>query len=290
MSLATIIRTSSVVLSVAVLLLCWLIGIAVFPAAARHVKPAPPAPPPENSYLVHGLRFGNGPHSSLAYVWKRTDFTPWLEKTYTFNVSHGGLLDKSDDLFLQVTQHDPGLRTVVYAPLELPPVIPHNNVVGTMTLRHALDLLTQGTACQWEVIDMSVLSLFCTYRPTLWPETEARYVAELQGYGNEVSCLERYVGDPDVGPDADFDIPAGDAADTVGVWASTIAHTTCRDSPPTFLWPNNVLPGHPTNPIHGRYTAGVALRMMLDGSGLELVRQQQHWQFVYSTDTNANQS
>jgi hypothetical protein len=286
-SLTRVLRIPRFALCVAIVTIPWLVGIAVSPNAPWHRKE-----PLATVNLVAGntLTFRVSPTGVNTYVWEKTDFGPWLQKTYSFNVSGGSVPDKADRLFDAVIRHDPGLRTFVRKPEPFTAATAGSNIVGTMTLSRALDLLTAGTACRWEIADQSVLSVFCNERPILQPQTQARFLAEFHGRSNAINCLERYFADLDGGPDADFDISAGDAAVTVAQWYSVVVNKTCQDHPPGVLLPYDILAGHQTHALQGRYTVGRAIRIMLEGSGLRLAREDEAWRVTAATEPDPHDS
>ena len=230
-----------------------------------------------NHFQSNTVLLTAGPDHVNTYVWKKTDFGHWLQKTYSFNVSGESVFDRAKRLINAVDREDPGLRAFVLEPDVPTAATTGSNIVGTMTFSRALDLLTAGTACRWEIADLSLLSIFCNEPPILQPQTEARYRAGLPGHANAVACLEKFWADADAGPEADFDIPAGDATVTLQEWLAVVYNNVCNDDAPNFLWSEDMLPGHSTQPIRGRYTVGLAIRIMLEGSGLRVERQKETW-------------
>jgi len=158
-----------------------------------------------------------------------------------------------------------------------------------MSLGTAIQTLLKGTGCVYEVVDVSMLTMYCTWRPELYPETAEQFAVDSSGevgVEKRVACDGLNWMDPNIpAPDSRFDIPAGDASETVSMWLDVVKGACGRRSP-ELLWSPVSLSGHRTNAIKGRYSLSFALKIMLENSGLRLEPPRGAWAVVQAMETN----
>ena len=225
-----------------------------------------------------------------AYVWEKADFSRVLARQYSFSIRGGKLSDKVSRLWKEVTAQTPGgVRHFVWMTDMDRGKTPGNDVVGRMSLERAIQMLFRKTGCVHEVADVSMLTMYCAWRPELYPETPEQFAIESSGevsVEKPVACDSLNLTDPNIpAPDSRFDIPAGDASQTVSMWLDVVKDA-CRGRSPELLWSPVSLSGHRTNAIKGRYSLSFALKIMLENSGLRLEPPPGAWAVVQASETN----